>query len=98
MHCNQIIICGKIIGLGVLRYTPAGVAVIEFTLSHVSRQNEAGVARHIMCEISIIALGQLAMKVAELAINSKVKLTGFLDRRSWRNQQLVLHANDVILL
>lgn len=98
MHCNQISICGKIIGLGVLRYTPAGVAVIEFTVSHVSRQNEAGVARQIMCEIPTVALDQLALTVDELAINSRVKLTGFLDRKSWRNQQLVLHANDVILI
>jgi primosomal replication protein N len=35
---------GNSLKLGVLRYTPAGVAVIEFTIHHVSRQTEAGVA------------------------------------------------------
>ncbi|SFE78955.1 primosomal replication protein N [Nitrosomonas sp. Nm166] len=98
MDCNQTIICGKIIKRCALRYTPAGIAVIEFTVNHVSQQIEAGVARQIMCEISTVALGQLALTVAELKINSKIKLIGFLNRKSHLSQQLVLHANDVILI
>ena len=98
MDCNQTIICGKVIKLGVLRYTPAGIAVIEFTINHVSRQMEAGVARQIMCEILAVALGQLALTVAEFKINSTVKLTGFLNRKSHLNQQLVLHADHIVLI
>jgi len=97
VDCNQTIICGKIIKLGILRYTPAGIAVIEFTVSHVSRQIEAGAARQIMCEIIAIALGQLALTVAELTVDSKVKLMGFLNSKSRMDQRLVLHANQVIL-
>jgi len=98
LDCNQTIICGKVIKLGVLRYTPAGIAVIEFTINHVSRQMEAGVARQIMCEILAVALGQLALTVAEFKINSTVKLTGFLNRKSHLNQQLVLHADHIVLI
>lgn len=98
LDCNQTIICGKIIKLGILRYTPAGIAVIEFTVNHVSRQIEAGGVRQITCEIIAIALGQLALAVAELAVNSKVKLIGFLNSKSRMDQRLVLHANQVILI
>ena len=98
MDCNQTIICGKILKLGVLRYTPAGIAVIEFTVNHVSRQIEAGVARQIICEILAVALGQLALTVAGFKINSAVKLAGFLNRKSHMNQQLILHIDHIELI
>lgn len=98
MDCNETIICGKIIKLGILRYTPAGIAVIEFIVNHVSHQVEAGVVRQIKCEILAIALGQIALTVAELKVDNKVKLMGFLNRKSHMNQQLVLHTNQVVLI
>lgn len=98
MDCNQTIICGRIAKLGVLRYTPAGVAVIELTINHVSRQKEAGVARQIIFDILAVALGQLALTVAEFKINNTVKLTGFINRKSHMNHQLVLHADHIELI
>ncbi|MDO8893366.1 primosomal replication protein N [Nitrosomonas sp.] len=98
MDCNQTIICGRIAKLGVLRYTPAGVAVIEFTINHVSRQKEAGVARQIIFDILAVALGQLALTVAGFKINNTVKLTGFINRKSHMNHQLVLHTDHIELI
>lgn len=98
MYCNQTIICGKIIKLGVLRYTPAGIAIIEFTVQHASQQIEAGVARRIMCEVLAVALGQLASVVAEFKVDEAIKLTGFLNRKSHLNQQLVLHIDHIELI
>ncbi|MBX3616908.1 MAG: primosomal replication protein N [Nitrosomonas sp.] len=98
MECNQTIISGKLIRLGVLRYTPAGVAVIEFTVNHVSRQREAGAMRQIIFDIFAIAMDQLALGVAEFQIDSMVRLTGFLNRKSHMNHQLVLHANHIELI
>ncbi|WP_394807308.1 primosomal replication protein N [Nitrosomonas sp.] len=98
MDCNQTIICGRIAKLGVLRYTPAGVAVIEFTINHVSRQKEAGVARQIIFDILAVALGQLALTVAGFEINNTVKLTGFINRKSHMNHQLVLHTDHIELI
>jgi len=98
LDCNHTIICGKISKLGILRYSPAGVAVIEFTVDHLSRQIEAGVARQVRCEIHAIALGQLALTIAEFQVESKLKLIGFLNRKNQRNQQLVLHAQQAALI
>ncbi|MBA3755563.1 MAG: primosomal replication protein N [Nitrosomonas sp.] len=98
MYCNQTIICGKITKLGVLRYTPAGIAIIEFTVKHVSQQIEAGVARQIMCEVLVVALDQLALTAAGFKIDCTVKLVGFLNRKSHMNQQLVLHTDHIKLI
>lgn len=98
MNCNQTVICGKIIEIGSLRYTPAGVAVTEFKISHVSRQIEADKPRQVECEISAVALAQMAEAVAGIAPDTLVKLAGFLAKKSRMSLQLVLHVNKVELI
>jgi len=96
LDCNQTVICGKIIKLGVLRYTPAGCAVIDFTINHTSRQTEAGIDRQVLCEVFAVALGQTAVTISSFKTDTMVKLTGFLNRKSRINQQLVLHINNIV--
>ncbi|BCT68532.1 primosomal replication protein N [Nitrosospira sp. NRS527] len=98
MNCNQTVICGKIIEIGSLRYTPAGVAVTEFKISHVSRQIEADKPRQVECEISAVALAQMAEAIASIAPDTLVKLVGFLAKKSRMSLQLVLHVNKVDLI
>ncbi|ALQ50287.1 primosomal replication protein N [Nitrosomonas ureae] len=98
MECNQTTICGKIAKLGILRYTPAGTAVIEFTVSHGSRQKEAGVMRQIVFDVPVVVMGEQALTVAEFEINSRVRLTGFLNKKNHMNQQLVLHSDQIELI
>ncbi|WP_074719514.1 primosomal replication protein N [Nitrosomonas ureae] len=98
MECNQTTICGKIAKLGILRYTPAGTAVIEFTVSHGSRQKEAGVMRQIVFDVPVVVMGEQALTVAEFEINSRVRLTGFLNKKNHMNQQLVLHSDRIELI
>lgn len=95
MECNQTVICGKIVKLGALRYTPAGIAVIEFTVNHASKQMEAGVVRQILFDMLAVAVGQAALTVAELRLDSTVKLTGFLNRKSRMSQQLIFHTHQI---
>jgi primosomal replication protein N len=95
LNCNQVVICGKILEIGSLRYTPAGVAVAEFKISHVSRQIEAGKPRQVECEISAVALAQVAEIVAGVTPGTEMKLVGFLARKSRMSLQLVLHVNNI---
>lgn len=95
MDCNQTAICGKIVEIGGLRYTPAGVAVTEFKISHVSRQIEAGRPRQVECEISAVALGQLAEIISGITAGTAVRLAGFLAKKSRMSLQLVLHVNNI---
>ena len=96
MECNQTVICGEIIRLGVLRYTPAGVPVIDFVVKHQSRQMEANIARKINCELPTVALGETAKIISEMRLASNVKITGFLNRKNQTNQQLVLHVDSIV--
>ena len=41
--------------LSALRYTPAGIPVIEFKLDHESEQDEAGTKRQVKAQISAVA-------------------------------------------
>jgi primosomal replication protein N len=98
LNCNQTVICGKIIEIGSLRYTPAGVAVTEFKISHASRQIEADKPRQVECEILAVALAQMAEAIAGIAPGTLVKLAGFLAKKSRMSLQLVLHVNKIDLI
>ncbi len=67
----------------------------EFKISHVSRQIEAGKPRQVECEISAVALAQVAETVAGVTSGTRMKLAGFLARKSRMSLQLVLHVNNI---
>jgi primosomal replication protein N len=94
--CNQTIICGEIVRLGILRYTPAGVPAIDCIVRHQSNQKEANVSRQVHCELPVVVLGGTAIIMADLNVGDNIKVTGFLNRKSQNNQQLVLHADHII--
>jgi len=95
LHCNQTVICGKVIETGSSRYTPAGIAVTEFKVGHASRQLEAGKPRQVECEISIVALAQSSETIAAITPGTLVKVVGFLAKKSRMSFQLVLHATKI---
>lgn len=70
----------------------------EFKVSHVSRQIEAGMPRQAECEISAVALAKMAEIVTGITAGTKVKLTGFLAKKSRMSSQLVLHINTIDLI
>lgn len=80
------------------RYTPAGVAVAEFKISHLSRQIEADMPRQVECEVSAVALAQMAETIVDVTLGTRVKLIGFLAKKSRMSSQLVLHVNTVDLI
>lgn len=60
---NQVIISGTITDLASPRYTPAGLMIAEFKLSHCSNQQEAGIQRRIEFEFEAIAIAETAEKL-----------------------------------
>ncbi len=95
---NALVLDGVIAECGVLRRTPAGMPVLEFSLEHVSRQIEAGVEREVRCEVSVLALGDAALSAQARRPGDKVRLTGFLAARSARHKGLVMHVNTIEIL
>jgi primosomal replication protein N len=89
---NEVVIDGRLMQRGALRYTPAGMPAIDFVLEHSSLQVEAGGERRAQCRITAVALGDTAVKVKALQANRTVRITGFLAQRGSGEQQVVLHA------
>jgi primosomal replication protein N len=77
-----------------LRYTPAGIPVLQFRLAHASQQIEAGRERTVSCEIDAQAFGEVATRLAACKTDSRLTLSGFLDRKGARNPMPNLHVTE----
>lgn len=98
MNCNLTTICGKLARLNHIRYTPAGIEVIEFEIDHNSTQVEANIQRQIICVIPAIAMAHIAKTVSSLKLETTVKLSGFLSRKNKMSSQLVLHVSQLDII
>jgi primosomal replication protein N len=98
LDCNQTVICGRITEIGKLRYTPAGLAVTDFTISHTSRQVESDLPRQVECEVSAMAMSQMAITVSGMKIGTSVRMAGFLAKKSRMSMYLVLHVNKLDII
>jgi primosomal replication protein N len=81
-----------------LRYSPAGVPIVAFTLRHTSEQMEAGMRRTILCEVPLVAMGKQAENARDLHVGDKVGIKGFLAQKSRTSTGLVLHVNTIELI
>ena len=95
MSLNRVELSGRLLELGAVRHTPAGVAALEFKLAHESEQPEAGTCRKVEAEIGAIAFEVQARLIAGRPLGSEVKLQGFLSAKSKRSKKLVLHVTNV---
>ena len=95
MARNRVELSGRLLELGQLRHTPAGVAALEFKLVHESEQEEAGVTRKVQAEIGAIAFEAQARLVAGRPLGSPVRVQGFLSAKSKRAKRLVLHVTNI---
>ena len=75
-----------------LRFTPAGVPVIDAQLQHRSRLEEGGVARDLDFAFDAIAIGAAARMLAAESLGSALAATGFLAPRSRRSKRLLVHV------
>ncbi|HKU46046.1 MAG TPA: primosomal replication protein N [Burkholderiales bacterium] len=92
---NRVELSGRLAELGALRYTPAGVAAVEFKLGHESEQDEAGGRRSIQAEVSAIAFDTQARLLSGLKLDTNMKVQGFLAAKSKRSKRLVLHVTNI---
>lgn len=95
MSSNYTELTGSLSERSVLRYTPAGVPVVEFRISHGSEQMEAGLPRQVECELGCIAVGTVALLLKDAAPGTVLKVEGFLAARSLRQRAPVLHATAI---
>jgi primosomal replication protein N len=92
---NRTELAGVLLERGNLRYTPAGVPVIEFRIAHRSEQIEAEASRLVECEIACIVLGTTALLLREASPGINLAVSGFLASRSLKQKTPVLHVTHV---
>jgi primosomal replication protein N len=95
VEANSVVLSGTVVKIDVLRHTPAGVPVLDFSLAHGSAQVEAGHARQVEFEVPAMAVGELARRLAGRHPGDRISIAGFLASRSRRSTQLVVHATQV---
>jgi primosomal replication protein N len=95
---NTVRLVGILTAVETLRHTPAGLPVVEFTLSHVSEQTEAGQKRQIEFEMAAKATGELAARIAGIRQGSGMEVQGFLNRKHRMSRQIVLHVTNMELI
>ena len=81
--------------LKALRYTPAGIPVIEFRLKHESEREEAGAKRKVSAELDAIAFEAQARLLAGSELGRPLKAEGFLSAKSRQSSKPVLHVTNI---
>ena len=74
-----------------VRYSPAGVPVLECLLDHRSTQQEADLPRLVEFEIRALALGDIVTRLAGVAPGTELAVEGFLAPSRKGSKTLLLH-------
>lgn len=98
MISNRLVLSGEVTEVADLRYTPAGIPLLAFTLKHASQQTEAGMKRQVECEVPAVAMAALAEQARGLKQGSQARVAGFLSRKSLNSRQLILHINELEII
>jgi len=77
-----------------LRYTPAGLPVVELLLDHGSEVLEAGQMRRVAFQLPAIALGDVALRLADIPLGAGLRLQGFLAPMRKGSGRIVLHVQQ----
>ncbi len=93
MPVNEVTLDARLSARDDLRFTPAGVAALDFELAHESVQSEANGERRVCCELSGVALGPIAKELASVAVGENLRCRGFLARRYRTGASVTLHVN-----
>ncbi|ARP95613.1 primosomal replication protein N [Bordetella genomosp. 13] len=75
---NTVELDARVIEREPLRHTPGGLPAIEMLLSHESDVVEAGHPRRVSLTIAAVALGDLAMLLADIPLGTDLRIQGFL--------------------
>ena len=75
---NCLVLTASIAERDALRYTPAGIPALNLKLEHMSSVHEAGTERQVNAAMKAVALGTNAERLANQAVGSVWRFTGFL--------------------
>lgn len=74
-----------------IRYTPAGVGILDVELAHRSEVVEAGYPRQLDFQIDARAVGEVAQQLATVAFGTVIEMTGFINTTRKQSSRVLLH-------
>jgi primosomal replication protein N len=92
---NQLQLDAAVVEREILRYTPAGIPMLEVLLQHRSEVIEAGLTRQIDMTVPALVAGTLSGSVQRLELGRFVRMTGFLAPKRRNARTLVFHITEL---
>ena len=95
MSSNLLNLSASIAALQAMRYTPAGVPVLELSLAHASQCQQLGALRTVSLTLNAVAFGSDAERLIKQPVGSLWQFSGFLaDAR--RGKSVVFHIQAFV--
>ncbi len=91
---NAFELTATLIERDVMRYTPAGLPLVDCILHHVSQRSEAGVLRQVEVDAPAVAFESVAQRLAACRLDTTYRFRGFVANRSRKSKRTVFHITD----
>jgi primosomal replication protein N len=91
---NRCVLGARLVRQGRARYTPAGLRVQELGFRYTGSVVEADMPRQLDFEFDAVAVGDVAGRLAALALGTRLRLGGFIAPASRRSSRVRLHITD----
>jgi primosomal replication protein N len=92
---NRVQLTADVVECKPLRFTPAGIPVLELTLAHESEVMEGGRSRRVEMTVNAMAIGDLARTLERNALGKRMQIEGFLAATRKGSSRLRLHIQQV---
>lgn len=93
---NRVQLSGTLIARDVLRFTPAGIAMLGARLAHRSEVIEAGHPRQLEFEVALRFVGAVATRAGNLPLGEPIRVDGFLAPIRRQSKSLVVHVTEFV--
>ena len=90
---NQLVLTACLVEVSPLRYTPAGLPALNFSLESDTEVQEMGTKRQVKVSLKALAIGHLAESIGKQAVGSVWKFTGFLGAAR-QGKNVVFHIQE----
>ena len=96
---NQLVLTACLVEVSPLRYTPAGLPALNFSLESDTEVQETGIQmgakRQVKVSLNALAIGHLAESIGKQTLGSVWKFTGFLGAAR-QGKNVVFHIQEFI--
>lgn len=75
---NRLVLAARLVERRALRYTPAGLPVLDLELKHESELSDDGQPRKVSMQIRAIAIGRITQALQHLALGDAGSYAGYL--------------------